>query len=99
MYTASRTTKKTTSKLVDAFPDSHVTIDDMVLEGDRVAIRYTMTGTQKGEFMGISPTNKKGTLWVIEIQRVAGGKIAEGWQRFDTLGMMQDLGVIPKLGK
>ena len=83
----------------DAFPDAHATLDDVIAEGDKAVIRYTFTGTHKGELMGIPATNKKVTLSVIEIDRFAGGKIVELWERFDTLGFMQQLGVIPKQGK
>jgi len=79
----------------DAIPDVHWTLDDVVVEGDKVASRWTFTGTHKGELMGIPPTNKKVTMWGIEIDRVAGGKFIEGWARFDTLGFMQQLGAIP----
>jgi len=91
--------KKSMSEFFTAFPDNHITIGDMVVEGDKVAARYTLTGTHKGEFMGIPPTNKKVTMWAIEIDRIVGGKFVEGWIRFDTLGFMQQLGVIPKSGK
>ena len=91
--------KKYTSDLINAFPDTHFTIDDMVVEGDKVAVRITMNGTNKGEFMGIAPTNKKMTMWMIQIFRIAGGKIVEGWSRYDTLGLMQQLGVVPTPGK
>ena len=89
------------SAYYDAFPDIHWALDDMVVEGDKVAVRWTLTGTQKGEFMGIPPTNKKVTVWGIEIDRVVGGKLVEVWARVDTLGLMQQLGAIPpiSLGK
>jgi predicted ester cyclase len=77
----------------------HFTIDDMVVEGDKAAMRYTMTGTHKGEFTGIPPTNRKLTMWGINIARIAGGKIVEAWERMDTLGFMQQLGVVPTPGK
>ena len=67
----------------------------MVAEGDKVAYRWTLTGTHKGEFEGIPPTNKKVTVWAISISRIAGGKIVEDWSRVDTLGLMQQLGVVP----
>ena len=89
--------KQNDSELFSAFPDLHFTIDDIVVEGDKVAMRYTMTGTHRGEFKGIPPTNKKVTAWAIEIDRVVGGKFVEGWVRFDTLGLMQQLGVLPTL--
>jgi steroid delta-isomerase-like uncharacterized protein len=91
--------KQHVSDMYSAFPDFHFTIDDMVVEGDKVAVRFTATGTHKGEFRGIPPTNKKVTMWEIQIDRVAGGKFVEGWSRYDTLGLMQQLGLIPTPGK
>jgi predicted ester cyclase len=76
------------------FPDIHFTIDDMVVEGDKVAVRHTWTGTHKGEFMGIPPTNKKVTMWEIYIDRIAGGKFVESWVRYDTLSLMQQFGLV-----
>jgi steroid delta-isomerase-like uncharacterized protein len=83
----------------DAFPDQHITLEDIVAEGDKVVTRYSLTGTHKGKYMGIPATNKKVMMSVIEIDRVAGGKVIEEWVRLDTLGFMQQLGVIPKSGK
>jgi steroid delta-isomerase-like uncharacterized protein len=91
--------KQYMSELYSGFPDNQMTIDDMLVEGDKVAVRFTFTGTHKGEYMGIPPTNKKMTGWIIEIHRIAGGKFVEGWQRIDTMGFMQQLGVIPTSGK
>jgi len=87
------------SNLFDAFPDLHFTFDDMVVEGDKVACRWTFTGTHKGEFRGIPPTNKKVTIWAITISRIVGGKAVEEWERFDTLGWMQQLGLVPTPGQ
>jgi len=91
--------KKYMGEFYDAFPDNHFAIDDMFTEGDKVAVRYTITGTHKGEYMGIPPTNKKVRLWAIEIDRIVGGKFVEGWIKFDTLSFTQQLGLVPKLGK
>jgi predicted ester cyclase len=91
--------KKYTSQFFDAFPDAHATLDDVIVEGDKAVIRYTFTGTHKGELMGIPATNKKVKLSVIEIDRFAGGKIVEIWERFDTVGFMQQLGAVPTPGK
>jgi steroid delta-isomerase-like uncharacterized protein len=92
--------KQLLSEFYDAFPDNHMTLDEMIVEEDMVAIRYTISGTHKGEYHGIPPTNKKVTMWVIEIDRIAGHKCVEGWERSDTLGMMQQLGVPkPRKGK
>ena len=87
--------KKSINDLFSAFPDVHFTIDDMVVEGDKVAVRFTFSGTHKGEFMGIPPTDKKWTVWGIFIDRVADGKFVESWVRYDTLGLMQQLGLVP----
>jgi len=91
--------KKSMDEFFNAFPDQHFAVDDMIAEGDKVAVRYKITGTHKGEFMGIPPTNKKITLTAIEIDRIVGGKFVEGWISFDTLGMMQQLGLAPTPGK
>jgi len=87
--------KKSISELYSAFPDLHFTLDDMVVEGDKAAVRFTFSGTHKGEFMGCPPTNKKWTVWGIWIDRIAGGKFVESWVRYDTLGFMQQLGLVP----
>jgi steroid delta-isomerase-like uncharacterized protein len=81
-----------------AFPDLHFTIEDMVAEGDRVVLRWTGTGTHKGELMGIPPTGKQVTIPGINLVRYEGSKAAEEWSGWDTLGMMQQLGVIPPMG-
>jgi predicted ester cyclase len=89
-------TKKYMDDIFSAFPDIHMTLDDIVAEGDKVTVRFTVTGTHKGRFMGASPTNKKMKIWSIQIDRIASGKFVEGWERTDTLGLMQQLGLIPK---
>ena len=87
--------KQTFATIFGAFPDWQVTVEDMIAEGDKVVGRYTAQGTQRGEFMGIPATGKPITTTVIDIFRIANGKIAEHWVESDTLGMMQQLGVIP----
>jgi steroid delta-isomerase-like uncharacterized protein len=82
-----------------AFPDMHYAIEDMVAEGDKVATRWTMTGTHQGELMGIPPTGVRITVTGISMSRFADGKLAEGWNSYDILGMMQQLGVIPLPGE
>lgn len=84
--------------LRNAFPDFKATIDDIVAEGDRVVIRQTWSGTQKGEFMGIPPTGKSVSFRVIDILRMAGGKCVEHWGVMDNMAMMQQLGAIPTPG-
>ena len=78
-----------------AFPDLEMTINETVAEGDLVAIRWTAQGTHKGDLFGIAPTGKQATVTGITIDRYAGGKIAESWTNWDTLGLLQQLGAVP----
>ena len=82
-----------------AFPDMRFTIEDMVAEGDMVAVRITDRGTHKGEFMGIAPTGKKVTMTEAMFIRFEGDKEVEAWGCADMLGMMQQLGVVPPMGQ
>jgi steroid delta-isomerase-like uncharacterized protein len=91
--------KQYASALFTAFPDLHVTIEDMVAEGDKVAKRYSICGTHTGEWLSLPPTGKVATITGITIYRIAGDKIAECWWSYDALGMMQQLGVIPAPGQ
>jgi steroid delta-isomerase-like uncharacterized protein len=78
-----------------AFPDVTWTIEDMIAEGDKVAVRLPMRGTHHGKFFGIPPTGKQVTVTGIHVLRVADGKIAEHWGNNNDLGLMQQLGVAP----
>ncbi len=80
-------------------PDMRATVEEMVAEGDKVVVRYTVTGTQTGDFMGIPATGKPIKMTAIDILRFKDGKIAEHWLEGDQLGMMQQLGVIPTPGQ
>ena len=79
-----------------AFPDLHFTVEDMIAEGDKVVARLTTQGTQTGPFLGIPPTGKHTSIGCIDINRMAGGKSVEHWLEMDTLGLLQQLGVIPE---
>ena len=90
-------TKQAIDMFLKAFPDMHLTIEDMIAEGDKVVIRYTSRGSQRGAFMGIPPTGKQMTVSSIIIARIADGKIVEEWGLDDQMGMLQQLGIIPAL--
>jgi len=90
--------KESEGKVFDAFSDLHFTLDDMIVEGDRAAVRFTLSALHKGELMGIPPTNKKVTLSVIIIVRIVNGKFVEEWERYDTLGLMRQLCLVPTPG-
>lgn len=81
-----------------AFPDLHFTVEDIVVEGDRVALRWSSSGTHLGELMGIPPTGRQAGPTGMSIFRVVDGRIAENWHNWDTLGLLQQLGVIPTPG-
>ncbi|GAC1342140.1 MAG: ester cyclase [Ktedonobacteraceae bacterium] len=91
--------KQTLTMYLTAFPDLHFTVEDIIAEGDKVVARLTVHGTQQGVFMGIPPTGKKATSTAIDINRIAGGKSVEHWLNMDTLGLLQQLGVIPAPGQ
>lgn len=77
-----------------AFPDLRVQNEDVIVEEDKVVLRWTARGTHKGPLMDIPPTGKEVTLKGIDILRVDGGRIAERWGEFDALGMLSQLGAI-----
>lgn len=77
------------------FPDAQLHFDDVVSEGDRMAIRYHLDVTHTGEFNGIPATNKRVSFGGTTIFRFAGGKVAERWSESDFFGLLQQLGVIP----
>jgi len=78
-----------------AFPDFQFTVDDVIAEGDKVVVRLTAQGTQKGEFAGLPASGKQATWSEIHICDMANGKLVEHWVVQDRLGMMQQLGFIP----
>jgi predicted ester cyclase len=82
-----------------AFPDLHFTVEDLIAEGDKVVARLTTRGTQQGVFMGIPPTGKQVTVTAIDINRIVGDKSVEHWLNMDTLGLLQQLGVVPLPGQ
>lgn len=82
-----------------AFPDLKVTIQDMTADGDRIWDRLKVEGTNTGPFMGLPPTGRRVSFEVLDVSRVAGGKVVEHWGVADNFGLMQQLGLIPALGE
>ena len=78
-----------------AFQGLHVTIHDMMADGDRVACRFTARGVHQGEFMGLPPTGREIAMTGIEIFRLRDGKIAELWGEANLMGLMYQLGILP----
>jgi steroid delta-isomerase-like uncharacterized protein len=79
----------------EAFPDHHTTIDHLIAEGDQVAKRSTLVATHQQEWNGIPATGKQITIQGITIYRIVNGKIVELWWGYDSLGVLQQLGVVP----
>jgi C-1 hydroxylase len=76
------------------FPDWIETIEDIVAEGDKVWVRFTGTGTHKGEWVGLAPTGKKMTLKAVQIWRLVDGKVVAKESIGDLLDVFKQLGVI-----
>lgn len=87
--------KQYLSAVRNAFPDAYVTIDDIVAEGDNVALRFTFTGTHEGNLSDIAPTGKQVTQIEAIFYRFAGGKVVEAWQYANLLAFYQQLGISP----
>ena len=78
--------------VLTGFPDFHNELVDLVAEGDKLVSHHILSGTHEGEFMGLAPTGKKFKATAVGIFRFADGKIVEGTQLLNTLGLMQQLG-------
>ena len=89
--------KKRAALYRTAFPDLHLTIEDVIAEGETVMTRWSCRGTHKGDLNGIAPTGKNITITGLTVARVSNGKIVEGYVNWDALGLMQQLGVVPQL--
>jgi len=81
--------------LRSAFPDFQFTVEDQIAEGDKVVTRWSMSGTHKGEFQGMSATGRQMSITGITIFRIASDKVIEGWTNEDLLGFYQQIGNIP----
>lgn len=78
-----------------AFSDQSFLVNEQISEGDFVLTPWTATGHNDGPLMGMPPTNRSCTVTGMTVNRFENGKIVEGWSNWDTLGMLQQLGIIP----
>jgi steroid delta-isomerase-like uncharacterized protein len=85
--------KQVYGMFLSAFHDTHFTIEEIIAEGDKVMTRASMSGVQKGALEGIPPTGKTINISIFTVFRLVDGKIAEEWEIYDDLGMMQQLGM------
>ena len=82
--------------LVNAFPDMRMNIEDLIAGGDKTVARVRVTGTHKGEFMGVPPAATRVDMQLIDIMRFdASGLVREHWGVADMLSLLQQLGVVP----
>ena len=89
--------KRWITQTLGAYPDFHMTIDDLIAEGDQVVVRLTARGTNTGDIVAPMPrpaTGKQVTMTGIAIARLANDKFVEIWHQLDTLGLLQQLGLI-----
>jgi steroid delta-isomerase-like uncharacterized protein len=78
-----------------ALPDIHMTIEDIIAEGDKVTVRITVEGTHKGGQLGVAPTGRKVRIEGLVVLRIANGQIVEGWNSWDQLGLLRQIGALP----
>ena len=78
-----------------AFPDLQMTVDELIVEGDKVVGRWTASGTNTGSLMTMPPTGKQATISGMSVLTFAGDQVIEQRTVWDTLGMLQQLGVVP----
>jgi steroid delta-isomerase-like uncharacterized protein len=79
-----------------AMPDLRLTVEEQIGEGDAVVTRWSATGTQLGALFGIPPTGRRVSATAIHIHHVRDGRIVDQWEQFDTLGVLGQLGLVPR---
>jgi steroid delta-isomerase-like uncharacterized protein len=82
-----------------AFPDLQTRTEEQIAEGDRVVTRWSARGTHRGPLLGIDATGKEASVTGITIDRIENGKVVETWSNWDTLGLLQQLGVVPAMAQ
>lgn len=90
--------KEAMTRVSAGLSDGHMEIEDMIAEGDRVAVRLTSTATHTGTFMGLPPSGRTYSVPEIHIFRVRDGKVVEHWREMDTMALMRQLGALPEHG-
>ncbi|MEU5774739.1 ester cyclase [Streptomyces venezuelae] len=85
-------------RLLRAFPDLHVAVQDVIAEGDKVVCRNTVTGTHQGPYLGVAATGKSVSYEEIVIARFVDGRVAETWAVVDVLSVMRQIGAMPGRG-
>jgi steroid delta-isomerase-like uncharacterized protein len=79
---------------IEAFPDQHITAEDIIIHGDKIIGRWALTATHQGTFAGVPATGKPILMTGIDIERILDGKIVEHWGGEDMLGVLQQIGAV-----
>jgi steroid delta-isomerase-like uncharacterized protein len=87
--------KRAIERVAKGLADARFVVEDLIAEGDRVAVRLTAEATQVGTFMGLPPSGKTYRIGEIHIFRIRAGQVTEHWHQFDQLAMLRQLGVAP----
>ena len=87
--------KQFMANITDSIPDVHIHVDDIFAEGDRAAARITLEGTHTGEGLGVPPTGRTIRIQGNIIVRIVDGRILEGWNSYDQLGFLRQIGALP----
>ena len=77
-----------------AFPDLHMQVEDILVDGDQAALRVGFEGTHNGNGLGLPPTGRRVSVRGIVIVKIAGGQIVEGWNSWDQLGLLKQIGAM-----
>jgi len=89
------TLKRHVSEWLASFPDLSFGVEQMIAEADQVVSRIVMRGTHAGSWLGVAPTNRQVSIRMIIIHRIADEKIVEDWVLVESLGLFQQLGLLP----
>ena len=92
--------KRVATMLRSAFPDLHMSIEDLIAEEEKIAMRITVSGTHTGSgaFAGLPPSGKRFQIQQMRFARFANGQMTESWAVIDMFAWMQQLGAIPARG-
>lgn len=87
---------KFAQRIRKAFPDTDVSVEDIFAVDDKVAVRWVATGTHLGEGLGVAPSGARMRISGMTIVRMVNGKIVEGWDNWDRLGMLEQIGALSR---
>jgi len=82
-----------------AMPDLHIGVEDIVVDGDRAAFRVVLQGTHTGDGLGVPPSGRPVRVAGMVMVRFENGRIMEGWNSWDQLGLLQQIGAVPEPGR